>query len=440
MTQDGYGLYQLAARLRSGKISISDHLSAIETIINGQESEIQALVPEKNRFARLELEARGLEKRFPNAENRPPLYGVPIGVKDIIHAKNFPTRAGSSIPAEILTGPEAKCVTRLRNAGALVLGKTVTTEFAYAASGPTRNPHDRTRTPGGSSSGSAAAVAAGYCTLALGTQTVGSVIRPASFCGVVGFKPTQGRISTQGVIPFSQTLDQVGFFCLTPGDISLAASVLCENWKMEIHANQPPILGLPLGPYLDNADSETLVLLEGLIKSLESSGYVVKKINVLNEFDIIASNHRMLMAHEAARVHEKWHGEFKKLYSPVTSAIIQKGLGIPTDKAERLREQGPTIRTELEKLMESNGLDAWMCPSSVGPAPKGFKTTGNPIMNLPWTSAGLPVASLPLMRSSEGMPIGVQLIGNYMQDEKLAAITRAMAAELKTIGSTVKKN
>ncbi len=425
------GLAELAKKLGSGELPLTEHLASTEKTIRRLEPDIQALVPEKNRFTRLEQEANELEKRFPHPEKRPPLYGIPVGIKDIIHVQGFPTRAGSKLPPDILTGPEAACATLLKKAGALILGKTVTTEFAYAASGPTKNPHDLSRTPGGSSSGSAAAVAAGYCALAIGTQTVGSVIRPASFCGIVGFKPSQGRISTQGVIPFSPTLDQVGFLCPHAKDIALAASILCTDWKGIAAMERPLILGLPMGPYLDKADAPTLNILDKFIKSLEKCGHRVKPVQALANFEAIAANHRALMAHEAAKIHKNWHAEFSGLYHPVTTAIIEKGREISPSRAERLRQQGPGLRNELEGLMDSHGLDAWICPSSTGPAPKGFGTTGDPVMNLPWTSAGLPVASLPVMRSGEGLPLGLQLVGRFMKEEKLAATAEAMAADIE---------
>ena len=178
-------------------------------------------------------------------------------MKDIFHVKGFLTRAGSGLPVDLLTGPEAESVTQLKQAGALILGKTVTTEFAYFAPGPTRNPRNPAHTPGGSSSGSAAAVGAGLCPLALGTQTIGSILRPASFCGVVGFKPSFGRISSAGVIPFAVSLDHIGFFTQDVAGATLAAAVLCKNWGDEEARtrgdgeakellNYRPVLGVPL--------------------------------------------------------------------------------------------------------------------------------------------------------------------------------------------------
>jgi Asp-tRNA(Asn)/Glu-tRNA(Gln) amidotransferase A subunit family amidase len=180
-------LVATATALRSGQLDLLTLIEEVCNRVDAQEPLTHTLVPEPGRRARLLNEATALQKRFPSPESRPPLYGVLLGVKDIFYADGFPTRAGSQLPSEVFTGAEASCVTKVREARALLLGKTVTTEFAYFEPGPTRNPHNLDHTPGGSSSGSAAAVAAGFCPVALGTQTIGSVIRPAAFCGIVGF-------------------------------------------------------------------------------------------------------------------------------------------------------------------------------------------------------------------------------------------------------------
>src|SRR5688572_1972244 len=247
-------LAPLAEALRTGQCDLQDYLNKLEAQFEAENERILAFLPEEGRFQRLQREVQELETRYPDPESRPPLYGVPIGVKDIFHVDGFPTQAGSKLPAELLAGREARSVRQLKGAGALILGKTVTTEFAYFGPGPTRNPCNVEHTPGGSSSGSAAAVASGLCPLALGTQTVGSIIRPAAFCGVIGFKPSRGRISTAGVIPLSPTLDHVGFFTQDVAGAELAASVLCEGWRhISLSPRRGLVLGIPRGAYLDRA-------------------------------------------------------------------------------------------------------------------------------------------------------------------------------------------
>src|SRR5436305_13057726 len=206
-------------------------LDAAEARYAEREPEVRAFLPEEGRFGRLRREARELHERWPDPEKRPPLFGMLVGVKDIIHVDGFETRAGSRLPPKVLRGREAPCVTALKKAGALILGKTVTTEFAYFAPGPTRNPRNLEHTPGGSSSGSAAAVAAGLCAVALGTQTIGSILRPAAFCGVVGFKPSRTQVARSGMIALAPSLDEVGFFTRRVEPARLVASALCERWR-----------------------------------------------------------------------------------------------------------------------------------------------------------------------------------------------------------------
>ena len=211
-------------------------IDQLEDHFNKREPEVLAFLPEAGRFDRLRREARQLLDRYPQPDQRPLLFGVFIGVKDIFRVDGFPTRAGSRLPPDLFAGEEAESVTRLRQAGALILGKTVSTEFAYFAPGPTRNPHHLQHTPGGSSSGSAAAVAAGLCPVALGTQTIGSIIRPAAFCGVVGYKPSYDRISRSGVIPLSPSLDHVGLFAADVEDVKRCAQLLIGEWELKIES------------------------------------------------------------------------------------------------------------------------------------------------------------------------------------------------------------
>ena len=208
---------------RTGERQILDRLTQMENYLAAREPSVRALIPQHARFERLRLETEALTARSSDQAKPPSLPGPSVGVKDIFRVDGMPTQAGSRLPGSEFQGEQAETVTQLKNAGNLVLGKTVTTEFAYFTPGPTRNPHNPDHTPGGSSSGSAAAVAAGFCDLALGTQTIGSIIRPASFCGVIGFKPTYDRVSRSEVIPLSPSLDHVGFFASNLGIAILAA-------------------------------------------------------------------------------------------------------------------------------------------------------------------------------------------------------------------------
>lgn len=408
--------YPVIEALRSNQLTFPEYLSQVEARFTAREPSVLAFIPERERFARLRVEADALLSRYSDLVKRPPLFGMTVGVKDIFHAKGFATQAGGELPADELQGGEAASVTRLKDAGALVMGKTVTTEFAYFTPGPTRNPHNPDHTPGGSSSGSAAAVAAGICSLALGTQTIGSVIRPAAFCGVVGFKPTYERIPRDGVIPLAPSLDHVGFF--TP-DVEMAkkvASVLIGDWRLET-AGRKPILGIPEGPYLDCASDYALTCFNDLCQSLTDAGYDLRRVRVMDDFQEIRDRHDAIMSYEAAQVHEEWFKKYENLYSPKFSDLIRRGQSITNYQLQLLARDA--FREQITKTMNENQIDLWLCPPTIGPAPKGLDSTGDPVMCLPWTQIGFPAINIPTTKNDEGLPMGLQLVGKWNADESL---------------------
>ena len=414
-------LIETAAALHTGELDLLNYINQLCDLIDMAEPRIQALLPEADRRARLLSEAQALQVRFPEPANSPPLYGIPVGIKDIFRVNGFPTRAGSQLPVELFTGPESDCVCALRSAGALILGKTVTTEFAYFEPGPTRNPRNLDYSPGGSSSGSAAAVAAEFCPLAIGTQTIGSTIRPAAFCGVVGFKSSYGRIPMTGGILCSETFDHVGIFTSDAASMQLAASQLCQNWcKVEIQIpGDLPTLGVPDGPYLEQASAEGLAAFEHQLVLLKKAGYTVRHVQALEEIDTINRQHSRLVFAEMAQVHSEWFTHYESLYRPRTASAIREGREVSTEELSILRDSPAKLRVELEALMAQAGIDVWVCPSAPGPAPMGVTSTGSPLMNLPWTHAGMPVISLPAGYASNGLPLGLQCVGAYMADESL---------------------
>ncbi|MDP2870949.1 MAG: amidase [Bacillota bacterium] len=416
-------LAAVAARLRDGETGLRSYVAAACDRVEAVDGQIQALVPEPRRRERLLQEAAALEARYPLPAGRPPLYGVLVGVKDIFRADGFPTRAGSHLPPELFDGPEACCVASLRHAGALVLGKTVTAEFACAEPGPTRNPHNLAHTPGGSSSGSAAAVSAGFCPLALGTQTVGSVIRPAAFCGVVGFKPSYRRVSTGGLILYSASADHVGFFTQDVAGARMAAAALVAGWHGprgdDVAEIRRPVLGIPDGPYMRQASAEALEALKVQLDRLGSAGFEVRRVEALRDIADINRRHRRMTSAELAAEHSEWFARFEDLYRPRTAAAILDGQAVAPGELEAARAGRGELRRELEGLMDGAGVDLWVCPSATGPAPEGIGSTGDPIMNLPWTHAGLPVLSLPAGLSAGRLPLGLQVIARYGDDEAL---------------------
>ncbi len=419
-------LQSLLDSLRSGDRGLLDYIDRLEARFDEREPEVLAFVPEEGRFGRLRREARQLLERYPDPAARPPLFGLPIGVKDIFHVEGFVTRAGSDVPAELLQGPEAQCVATLRRAGALIMGKTVTTEFAYFAPGPTRNPRHPEHTPGGSSSGSAAAVGADLCPFAFGTQTIGSISRPAAFCGVVGFKPGYGRISAEGVIPVSVSLDHVGFFTRETAGAELMAAHLCHAWQDETPTGDRPVLGIPEGPYLAQAEPEGLARFRDDCDRLATAGYEIRAVQAFPDFNEIRRHHLVLMAAEAAQVHAAWFDAYGTRYHAKTADLIRRGCEYSDADIRVAQAYKAGVREHLTRLMDIHGIDLWLSPAARGPAPRGLDSTGDPVMNLPWTNSGLPTLTLPTGVNEAGLPMGLQLASRRQADEWLLSHGKAI--------------
>lgn len=408
----------IASELRSGGWPLLDYLAKLEQRFNEREPNVLAFVPEDGRFQRLHQQAQELLEKYPNPAERPSLFGIPVGVKDIFQVEGFTTQAGSQLPTDILQGSEAPSVTALRQAGALILGKTVTTEFAYFGPGPTRNPHNPAHTPGGSSSGSAAAVGAGIGPLTFGTQTIGSVNRPAAFCGVVGYKPTYNRIDKSGVLPLSGSLDHVGCFSNDVAGMELVAGLLCQHWQLVV-TEKKPVLGVPEGLYLQRASAEGRKHFRQLCRRLHDAGFIVKSVEAMPDFEKIYERHNLIVAAEAARFHADWFAEYADRYHPKTAELIQRGQKVPDPQLKRAVAGRASLRESLMQLMDKNAIDLWLSPPAPGAAPAGLDSTGDPVMNLPWTHAGLPTLSLPAGKNKAGLPLGLQLTGRWFGDEAL---------------------
>jgi Asp-tRNA(Asn)/Glu-tRNA(Gln) amidotransferase A subunit family amidase len=422
--------------LRRRRTDPVDYVETLETRTATVEPEIEAFVSGTIDWDRARSAAASTADRYPGPAERPPLSGVPVGVKDVFHVESLETRAGSDLPPDALAGAEATAVSRLKGAGAFVLGKTVTAEFAYFEPGPTRNPHDTAHTPGGSSSGSAAAVAAGLCPLALGTQTIGSVARPAAFCGVVGFKPTYGRVPTDGVIPVSPSVDTVGWFTQDVAGARLAAAVLCDDWRVFPEPRERPTLGVPEGPYLDQADDVGREAFADQVERLAAAGYAVERVDVLEHVAEVNERHEALMAAEMASSHEAWYREHADRYADATRELIAEGRAVTGREVARGRQGRHDLREALEARMDESGIDLWVSPAAPGPAPEGIDDTGDPVMNLPWTHAGLPVVSIPAGTtgdsddSDDGLPLGLQCAARAGADEDLLAWAEDVADAL----------
>jgi Asp-tRNA(Asn)/Glu-tRNA(Gln) amidotransferase A subunit family amidase len=414
------------------------------------EPEIRAFVEEEDRFARVRSEAKDLkialaggpEAAAGTTPASPSLAGLLLGVKDIFHVEGFPTQAGSRLPEEELEGDEGPAVGALLMAGCLVAGKTVTTEFAYFSPGPTRNPAAWAlgieATPGGSSSGSAAAVAAGLCDVALGTQTIGSVGRPAAFCGVVGFKPSYDRISRQGLIALAPSVDHVGLFARDVETVARAAAVVIPDWRAAPIDGDPrtaqsarPRLGIPRGPYLDLLSPEAREHFFRVTGELEKrSGWGIQEVEVMPDFAAIVDRHRLLVAAECAEVHRDWFARFESLYAPKTAELIRRGQGVSSSDLAAARDGRAGLRAHLESAMAAAGVEFWLSPPALGTAPLGLESTGDPIMNLPWSHSGLPAIVVPAGKAASGLPLGLQISGRFGADEELMAVARLLEGDL----------
>jgi len=410
-------------RLRSEVEGLLDRFAVAEP-------EVLAWLPDEERARRLHAEAAQLSAKWPHPDGRPALYGIAAGIKDIFHAGGFLTRAGSALPPEALTGTEGDAVRRLRAAGALLAGKTVTAEFACAEPGPTHNPHRLGHTPGGSSSGSAAAVASGTCLVALGTQTVGSVIRPAAFCGVVGVKPSFDRIPTTGLLYFSRSADHVGYFTQDVPGARLVAPVLYDDWcedRALADGKRLPTIGVPSGLYLSQATTCALDTFRLQLDALTAAGYRVLEAPAMEEIAAINYRHRRMTAAEFAMEHAELFSRYEACYRPRTAAVIREGMTIGQSELDAARAGRLGLREALHGAMSRYGVDLWACPPATGTAPHGLDSTGDPIMNLPWTHAGLPAITVPAGSSAEGLPYGFGLVARFGHDEALLAWAEGVA-------------
>ncbi len=419
-----FTLPQIAQLLSSGEVPLEQYLEFCLGNVDDLDGNVKALLDEPQRRERIFAEAAALQKRFPDPSKRPPLFGILVGVKDLFRVDGFETRAGSRLPPSLFEGQQAAIVTALQKLGALVLGKTVTTEFAFMEPGPTCNPHHLLHTPGGSSSGSAAAVACSYCSLAMGTQTIGSLSRPASYCGVVGFKPSYEGISRRGVIPFSASADHIGFFTHNVSGARFVAALLVKDFFAETNmadCSRKPVLGIPEGPYLEQVEPDGRAHFEETIQKLVRAGFQVKRIPLFTNIAEIDKIHRAMIVAELAKVHREWFAVHRDLYRPGTLAAIEAGLSVSARELAQAKEHRFVVRHDIQNAMSKNAVDLWLSPSALNVAPEGISHTGSPAMSLPWTHAGVPTLSLPSGSSQRGLPFGLQMAASFGHDALLLA-------------------
>jgi Asp-tRNA(Asn)/Glu-tRNA(Gln) amidotransferase A subunit family amidase len=354
-----------------------------------------------------------------------PLHGVPVGIKDIIDTADQPTCYGSRIYRGYRPTVDAECVKRLKAAGAIILGKTVTTEFAVFQPGKTTNPHNRLHTPGGSSSGSAAAVADHQVMAALGTQTAGSVIRPASFCGVVGYKPSYARFPFDGVMLSSTTLDTLGTFTRTIDDAALVGSVLSGVVfkRPDSRAIAAPRIGLIRTPWWKEADPDMRSALETGAESLAKAGAVMKDITIPS-FDHIGDAHARIMYREIAASRQYEYEHHRDELSPRLREIIERGRALALSQLQAAIGIARRARYEMASVFAT--CDVVLTPAAVGSAPVGLAVTGDPLFNRAWTLLGAPCLTYPGNISANGLPLGLQVVGAVDDDDRLLAIGKWM--------------
>ena len=368
-----------------------------------------------------------------------PLHGLPVGIKDIIDTADYPTELGTVLHQGRRPTQDATLVSLLKEAGAIILGKTVTTELAVFAPGKTRNPHNPEHTPGGSSSGSAAAVASAMVALAVGTQTNGSVIRPASYCGVYGFKPSFGRISRHGVLRQSPPLDTIGVFARDLEDLALIADVLMrfDAQDSAMKPVAPPRIGevmaqeVPANPHFafvrtpvwDQAEPVTKEGLRELIDAVnEHQKNTVDIVDLPSSFDALHEDHRIIMEADLARNFADEYDNGKAELSTVLREMIERGQQVSADDYDAALAR----RQEYDDLLEEifGEYDAILTPATPGPAPAGLDVTGSPAMNTIWTFCGTPAINVPLLQDPDGLPIGVQVVSVKGDDARLFRSTR----------------
>jgi aspartyl-tRNA(Asn)/glutamyl-tRNA(Gln) amidotransferase subunit A len=399
--------------IREGKLTPTRLLESTLKRIDALEPTLEAWVTMDRE--RSISDAEGLTREAQEGSFRNPVHGIPVGIKDIFFTQGLKTTMGSTIYANYTPDYDAETVAILRDAGALIPGKTETTEFAAHDPAPTRNPWNTEHTPGGSSSGSAAAVASGMCPAALGSQTGGSVIRPAAFCGVVGLKPTYDLISRKGVYPLSWTLDHVGSFTRTVEDAAIILNVLSG---VEHHPDpDPPKLGL-LRDYYQKAADEAVW--EGLMEAadrLEAAGAEVEELQLPRSFEYVHPAHRIIFAAEAASVHEEAYRRNPESYRPHMRSQVATGLLVPSPAYLRAKRIRGVFGMEARDLLGE--ADCLLTPSSVTPALRGLESTGDAAFNAPWSFCGFPAITVPCGFTGDGLPLGVQLTGLPHGEEDL---------------------
>ncbi|MBI2910295.1 MAG: amidase [Chloroflexi bacterium] len=421
---------EVALAIAAGKLMPRELVESCLERIDALEPRIQAWALVDREGALRAAESLGEELR--QGRNRGPLHGIPVGLKDIFYTAGLRTQAGSPFWADFVPEYDATAVARLKEAGAIVLGKTHTTQFASGDPAPTRNPWNVEHTPGGSSSGSGAAVAAGMCLAALGTQTGGSVLRPAAYNGVVGLKPESGRVSKYGVVPLSWTLDHVGIIARTVTDAALVFRAIAGHDPADYHSLaeaipnclsaqlMPPRLGLVRAYFFERADEEMRRHADEVVERLRRAGASINEIAFPASSETIDETHDAIVGVEAAAYHQEMFAQHREEYQPRVRRLIEKGLTVSAIQYANALETRLRMRAEMERMLLN--VDALITPGAPGPAPRSLETTGSAVMHRPWSMVGLPAIGLPTGLSEDGLPLAIQLVGPSRREDQLLSI------------------
>jgi aspartyl-tRNA(Asn)/glutamyl-tRNA(Gln) amidotransferase subunit A len=424
-------IYAASRDIHNGVLSPAALLEQCLERVEKYEGRVRAWVVLDRRGAGEQAERAAEEMR--RGSYRGPLHGIPIGIKDIIDVADLPTAAGYRPWAQSIARRDATVVAWLREAGAVILGKLATTQFASFDPSPTRNPWNTNRTPGGSSSGSAAAVACGMCLAALGSQTGGSITRPASYCGVPACKPTYGRVSVDGVLPLAPSMDHVGPMATCVHDLAIVLQTIAgpdpreptsslrsvPNYTAYLERNgRPPRLGRLRGLFDEPAEAPMREMMDSTCDKLASRGASICERALPAAFSEAIPRHRTVMAVEAAAYHKDRLARAPEEYGPNITTLLREGLACSAVEYARCKEHQAELSREMAACFDE--VDALIMPATTGPAPD-IKTTGDPAFNSPWSYTGLPVVSIPAAWTSDRMPLAIQLVGRAFGESELLA-------------------
>ena len=407
-------------RIRNGDSTCVEILTECLERIDANEADIHAWVAVGREQAM--KQAKALDQELASGKPRGPLHGIPVGIKDIVDVAGFVTGAGSDWwSSQPPREQDAPLVTALREAGVVIIGKTVTTQFAGFDPSPTRNPWNLDRTPAGSSSGSGAAIAAGHCLGAIGSQTGGSITRPSAFCGIAGCKPTLNRISMKGVVPIARHLDHPGPMARTVGDLSIMMSVLVPDLEPGVSLSEPPTFGRVRNFSEDRLDPAMRQAMEVTLDTLMAAEAQVYDLGQEFDFAELLVHHKRIMAVEGAAFHREAFKSRRDDYLPCIASLIEEGLAASAVDYVASRKHQMEVSKQLDDA--AGQFDALVTPAATGPAPD-LTTTGDPCMNAPWSYSGLPTVCFPIGLSDDGMPLSIQLTGQRNAESKLLAVAR----------------